>query len=650
MTSADGSANISDHGYDLSTIKPLGAYPATQCPVRTQFRVLPPAGVEPTPVGDVLQARFDAANEFEALVFATIGELHPDALRITDGCPEDMTAATVAAMRRQVPLILGGWLPVDERGRRTGKPDILLHDEDGYLPVDVKVYALLHDEPQRPSGPLTSTLARPGLDGATEVAGTLTSNKRRRAALQLAHYWRMLEACGEASSRGAHGAIIDSSERLVWIDLNAPQARIQNRGVHLDEPVTWLRAYDHEFGFRRDVAAHTVLIRDGHLRNGAPLAPKVLPVAIAECASCEWNVHCRPDLEARDHLSLLPSMDYWAQRQLRLAGLTTRRDVADRDYFTAAVVKRLSPAQLRAVLDPANAQTPLADLWARAVSVVPFATSLAAQGTVTGKDLASRLTDEVAISLEGKLNPVWIDQARASVLGTPLLARGFTELRLPAFDVEVDFDMENDLDGRVYLWGLLATIDGERQDYEVIDRYDAGSARLEAELFSRFWRRVHQLRDDARATGRTFGLFHWSRAELTMARRICTEGSIDGLPAVDAVDAFFAASCTDLEAVLHAHFVMPSGSSVKKVAPLAGHDWSAVHDLEDTDDGEGANGDVSMIKHRLAVEAPTEAERRQAKHWLRTYNEADVDATRVVRQWMREAVTTLPRTDDEPSG
>ena len=61
-----------------------------------------------------------------------------------------MTAATVDAMDRKVPIILGGWLPGDEVGRRTGKPDMLMLDGDGYLPVDVKLYTLFHETEHRP--------------------------------------------------------------------------------------------------------------------------------------------------------------------------------------------------------------------------------------------------------------------------------------------------------------------------------------------------------------------------------------------------------------------------------------------------------------------------------------------------------------------
>jgi predicted RecB family nuclease len=631
-------ANFSAHGYDLSVVKPLGAYPATQCPCKTQFAILPPEGVVPIPVDAVLQARFDAGNEFEALIFAELRTFHADAIDISEGPKSEMIAATVAAMKDKAPLILGGWLPDDEAGRRTGKPDVLLYDIDGYLPVDVKVYGLFHPDEESKQSVSISTLEHPGLDDSEPQSGTLSSEKRKKAALQLAHYWRMLEACGQTSARGAFGAIIDANEQLVWIDLNAPDARIQNKAKVEDVPVTWLHSYDHEFEFRRDVAAHTTLRRDGE-----SLELKVVPVAISECGTCEWNGYCRPNLEERDHISLLPNMGYWDYRKLRLAGITTRRQVAERDYFTASVVKRVSAPQLKAALDPTKASTPLTTLWERAPSVQPFAEDLVHDGIVTAGDLAELLVDSVAVDLAGGLRPEWIDLARASVLGTPLLARGFTALNLPTYDVEVDFDMENDLDGHVYMWGLLVN-----ETYEVIDEYAAPTN--EAAVFAAFWARAHELVASAAAAGQTIQFFYWSRAELTMAKRIC-EDAPDGLPTVAEVEGFFATHCSDLEAVLKDHFVMPGGTSVKKVAPLAGHDWSAVHDLEDPDsDGEGASGDVSMIKHRFAVEDPDPSKREAAKLWLRTYNEQDVIATLRVREWMRSAVATLPRADDNPIG
>lgn len=657
MTSAAG--NLSKHGYDLSTVALLGAYPATKCPVVTQFKVLPPPGVTPAPDGPMLKEMQNLGNSFEADIFAELRALHPDAELIADNTDlAAMAAETIDAMDRRVPIILGGCLPADWDGRRTGKPDVLLLDDGadngGYLPVDVKVYTLFALDDEGKATAQVADLEQLSPDETFDVAGTWSGGNRKKAAFQLAHYWRMLQACGRASSRGAFGGIIDANATVTWLDLNATDATIQNKKTFEDEPISWLRAYDHEFEFRRDVAAHTVQIRDG-----ADLDPKVLPVWIGECSACEWSGYCRPELEDRDHISLLSYMDYWQHRNLRLAGITTRRQVAERDYFTASTVGRLSDAQLRGVLDDANADTPLADLWSKAKSIQPFAAELAEAGTLTAGDLKARLTDQIAVGLGRQLSPKWIDQARSSVLGTPLLARGFTSLDLPTYDVEVDFDMENDLAGNVYMWGLLATVAGETQPYEVIDAYapdvDGSGARLEAEIFLTFWKRVHALRDQAVSAGQTFQMYYWSHAELTVARRICetahsmVEPVETELPTVEKVEAFFAESCTDLEDVLKQHFVTPYGTSVKVIAPIAGHTWDAVKQLADADDeNAAAAGDISMLKHREAVEADTQEARDAATLWLRTYNEQDVVATLRVREWMRAAVTTLPRADDEP--
>ncbi|MFM9587337.1 hypothetical protein, partial [Streptomyces caniscabiei] len=53
-------------------------------------------------------------------------------------------AATNEAMDNQVAVILGGWLPDDTAGGRTGRPDILLHHGDGrYAPGDVKAHRVI---------------------------------------------------------------------------------------------------------------------------------------------------------------------------------------------------------------------------------------------------------------------------------------------------------------------------------------------------------------------------------------------------------------------------------------------------------------------------------------------------------------------------
>jgi len=76
---------------------------------------------------------------------------------------------------------------------RTGKPDILIKVEGGYLPADVKNHLTL--KRSKVKSAFISPLASP--DERVDVRGwTAASTHRYEDGLQLAHYTRMLEACG----------------------------------------------------------------------------------------------------------------------------------------------------------------------------------------------------------------------------------------------------------------------------------------------------------------------------------------------------------------------------------------------------------------------------------------------------------------------
>ena len=111
-------------------------------------------------------------------------------------------AATVQAMDDDVEVILGGWLPDDTEGGRTGRPDILLGTSGGYLPGDVKGHRIVA---RRAKGTLSySTLDDPS-DILTANGFGAETTSRFDDYLQLAHYWRMLEAIGRAPQGPAEG-------------------------------------------------------------------------------------------------------------------------------------------------------------------------------------------------------------------------------------------------------------------------------------------------------------------------------------------------------------------------------------------------------------------------------------------------------------
>ena len=94
-----------------------------------------------------------------------------------------------------VELILGGWLPDDESGGRTGRPDLLLRVGDGYVPGDVKWHktvrtaevraALRYSLPAAPGGRARGRRARragPPIASTTTSSSRTTGGCSRRAA------------------------------------------------------------------------------------------------------------------------------------------------------------------------------------------------------------------------------------------------------------------------------------------------------------------------------------------------------------------------------------------------------------------------------------------------------------------------------------
>ena len=160
----------------------LNAYAAKQCPVRVQNKfapLVPTMKWEPTPEE---QARLDAGITFEAAVFERLIALHPGIVVIDDQqAKSDAIEATLAAMDSGAPLILGGWLPDDPAGGRTGKPDILIGVDGGYLPGDVKNHHTI--TPATTTRIAVSSMAAPHLHG--EVTGWTPTQHRYEDGLQL---------------------------------------------------------------------------------------------------------------------------------------------------------------------------------------------------------------------------------------------------------------------------------------------------------------------------------------------------------------------------------------------------------------------------------------------------------------------------------
>lgn len=598
--------------YDVSNVPPQGGYIAKQCPVRAQLDILRP--IEPRPVSQVLQRRFDRGNEFEAEILASLLAEHPNAAVIEGDDAELREDATAAAMAARAPIIVNARLPADTTGRRVGKPDLLvLAPDGGYRPVDIKHHRTL-ETGSTPA--LTSALAGPTLED-TQQDPDQSARRNRSDLLQLAHYQRMLEAAGVAPADGRFGGIIGVERLVVWYDLDAPLWRTPS-STGKQKMRSSMEIYDFEFDFRLDIMAAAMR----HL-NDPSNELIVIPFRKGECDECPWWDWCRPQLEeGAGHPSLIPRLT-WAQWEMhRDRSVMDRAALASLDPLTARlVVAGVDVLSIQPEARELPADAPLSAVTSLARR--PKQTSnLEAEGVTQAGDIVSLDARTAAYSGTG-IRPLaeQIDLARAALGSEPVYRRrGIQQLDVPRADVEVDVDMENVEDG-VYLWGVL-----HAGDYLPFVSWEPLTPESEVEIFTRFWRWLISLRDQTIAQGKTFRAYCWhEQAENTQMRRIGA-----GAQLAEDVESFIESDeWVDLRRVFDDHLITGGGTGLKVVAPITGFAWPV----------DDAGGGQSMVQYDLAA-AGDEA----ARGWLLDYNRGDVEATHAIRTWMIQS-QSIPSID-----
>ncbi|MGW0178572.1 TM0106 family RecB-like putative nuclease [Nocardia sp. NPDC003345] len=214
--------------------------------------------------------------------------------------------------------------------------------------------------------------------------------------------------------------------------------------------------------------------------------------------------------------------------------------------------------------------------------------------------------------------------ARAWLVGAPLVRR-FDKVWVRRADVEVDVDLESYQEDGAYLWGTL--LDGV---YRPFVTWDPLPTEDEGRSFAEFWVWLMSIRAGAEAAGKTFAAYCYSRSAedkwlYESARRFAgrpgvpTEAEVTGfVDSIQWVDMFQAV--TD-------QFICPSGKGLKKIAPVAGFAW---RDPE-------ASGEASMSWYRRAVGYDDTPDLTQRTRLLE-YNEDDVRATAVLREWMNPTI------------
>jgi predicted RecB family nuclease len=433
---------------------------------------------------------------------------------------------------------------------------------------------LAPDDEEEPPVVHYSTLTDPAPAAACRLSGhVLRIGSRAADFLQLAHYHRMLQACGFAAER-AFGAVIGTdglfdAPVLAWADLDEPMVRTFSRS----HPEGWrlrsvLERYDFELAFRIEIA-QVARQQTGH--RGLDPAPLVRPIVNPECGRCHWWEHCRPQLDP-DDVSLRIDKGALDMREivtLRRLGIDTITDLAGVD------LDELLELYLPEVTHRSGAEARLRTAARRA--------------TMMG-------------------DGVWFARETTGPIEVPLA------------DTEIDFDIETAADGRIYLWGFLVRDPQQPGDgaYTEFSRFadldDRSEAALAAEAFG--W-----LRSVVEGGGRVT-VYHYSGYEVAMIRALA--GREDD-PLLDWAAAYAEENFVDLLEIVKAHYFGVAGLGLKLMAQHTGFRWR-------DDDPGGLN---SQRWFADAVHAADAEARSAARQRVLAYNEDDVRATSSLRAWLR---------------
>ena len=557
-----------------SAVPLLTGYDAKRCQRRVHNDHDATLDTVPWEVPADLQQRLDAGEAFESDVFAAL-EAAVDPSRRRDLSPltgkQQLIEATVAAMDGRVELIMGGWLPDDESGGRTGRPDLLLRVGDGYVPGDVKWHKTVRTVN---SGTLRYSLPSAPADVREADGLAARTTERIDDFLQLAHYWRMLEAIGRTASEGGAWGFIIGTDQLValdptgltltWLPLDTPLFTTFSRSRGTAKR-TALERYDFEHGIRLEIA------RVAESRTGAQDDPEPLvdPIFTPECHSCPWHDYCHALAgdAASAHITV-GRLDVREWRSLGRLGVTTLDELAGLD-----------------VDDPAFQAAYLPEVTHRGAAALP------------------RLATAVRRA----------NMARAGVV---IERQTSGPVPVPRADVEIDFDIE-DAEGFVYLWGALVRDGASKPTFQPTHTWGALDADSERALAQAFVDWLRQIRDRASAEGRTVLAYHYTSYEIDALNRILGAEQV-----ADVMDLF-----VDLYAVVAEHYFGVAGLGLKKVAPAFGFQWR----------DEEPNGLLSQLWYLDATQTDDPEKAAAARTRLLAYNEDDVRATLAVRDGIASA-------------
>lgn len=603
----------------------LGGYDAKSCPEKVRKSHDPAyAGIELDLPTSGAQQRMESG----VLRETTVGELWLAALgsrkfHVIDACDRSdaskarREAQTVELMREPGPVqvIWNARLPQLADSHRTGEPDALVRgvDRDGkptWFPVDVKDHRSLEGTSKAKAYPV-SKLEKPLRRHATDtVLGVGIPQKSD--ALQLAHYYRMIDELGYATDRPI-GGIVGREGVIIWHDLDAAIYNHEKLGK-----VSALAYYDQEFAQRVNIASQAI--------KGIALTG---PEWKTECSDCPFRTVCHDELRLDlDHITLLPGITPKRAQAHYATGVTRIDELARMDWRTARLVDLgVDVPSVIVVANAVDPQTPASQLVPKVVE------QLEKLGLRTAADLSKLDPKTATYTGTGVWNLAGsIDQARVTKVGKVHLQREVDFVGLLPSTIEQDVDIE-DCDGHVYLIGVRTVgRKKEGEDWKLRSEYNAfvdwtHTPEGEARVFAEFWAHIQGWRDKAKANKWGYRAYHYTKHEnaafLALAER---HAGKEGIPTVDEVKSFLdSKEWTDLHRVVSTQLIWPTESvTLKDIAKWVRFSW------RDSDPG----GGNSIAWYKTAIGSDDEDVRNENRQRLLKYNADDCQAQVMVREWL----------------
>ena len=553
----------------------LDPYAARSCPVKTLHTFDPTQAQPEVPLDESLHDSFQGGSDFRNEALTRMLAAQPDAVDLRGhrlaGTPrEARVTATLEAMRGGTPLVVGGTLPEDSEGHRIGQPDALIRGDDS--PGGGPGYWPCQIKPYR---------VREKQLGADTLSTSSLTRPGELSVLPDARYRTYRE--GVLLELAHHWKLLETcgfaSGRLIVAVVGDDRSRDGSPTLTwVDLTEKFIRTYSRSAGHK----LRSPLERYEHEHR--------FRVHVAETAMARTGVDDPPPAVRPIRVKECEWCSWWS----------ACRPLIDDDDLSLRISK--------APLDVRELQT----LLGLGISTV---------AELAEADIDAILPAYLPLNGHRDRSEARLRQAarRARMLanGVDLERVSVEPIGVPRSAVEVDLDIETADDGCVYLWGALLH-DAAGTRFVDFSSFEHLTPADETDLAVRF---AEWLLDLTTRHPETL-VFHYSDYETVHLRRLADR---TGHPALLAACDLIRGHFVDLFSYVRDNFVGVDGLGLKVVATRgAGFAWR----------DEEPGGLASRTWFNQAVDGATPAEREAARTRVLEYNEDDVRATSVLREWL----------------